>query len=313
MTETELKQKIDFTAFTPNDKALYEKFLFEETDRGCEFSFANLYLWGRQKFALVNNHIVLISRFDKRITYPYPLGKGDKKAVLDSIIADAKARGITCRMTGLSESAKHTLEALYPGRFRFCADEGTFDYVYAIDDLADLKGKKYHGKRNHLNRFYEAYPDYTVKPIGDDNAAEVRRMLENWYRIRTADNADADYSHEQDALDKALRDYRRLKMEGLVLYGGGELLAFTLASRLTHDTLDVHFEKARADVQGAYTAINCEFAKYIRSKYPQIKWLDREEDMGLEGLRKAKQSYRPHHMIKKYRACMSLKGDCHED
>jgi hypothetical protein len=109
-------------------------------------------------------------------------------------------------------------------------------------------------------------------------------------------------------LEKALRDYRELEIEGLVLRGGGEILAFTLASRLSEDTFDVHFEKARGDIQGAYPAINCEFARYIREKYPEVRYLDREEDMGLEGLRRAKQSYYPHHMVKKYWACLLEEG-----
>jgi hypothetical protein len=113
---------------------------------------------------------------------------------------------------------------------------------------------------------------------------------------------------EQVALEKALRDYRELEMEGIVLRGGGEILAFTLASRLSEDTFDVHFEKARGDVQGAYPAINCEFARYIREKHPEVRYLDREEDMGLEGLRRAKQSYYPHHMVKKYWACLLEEG-----
>ena len=82
----------------------------------------------------------------------------------------------------------------------------------------------------------------------------------------------------------------------------------TIASRLSQDTLDVHFEKARADIQGAYVAINCSLARYIRDKYPDIKYLDREEDMGLEGLRRAKRSYHPHHMVKKYWACLLEDG-----
>ena len=93
-----------------------------------------------------------------------------------------------------------------------------------------------------------------------------------------------------------------------MLLDGDRVLAFTMGSRLSADTVDVHFEKARADVNGAYTAINCEFARYIRAKHPDIRFLNREEDMGLEGLRKAKQSYRPHHMVEKCWACLLEDG-----
>ena len=308
MIETKFTTKIDFAPITVQDKAIYESYLAGESGRGCEFSFANLYLWGRQNFAVLHDHVLLFSQFDRRSVYPYPVGKGDKKAVLDRIIEDSRERGIPCRITGLNFAAKETLEQLYPDKFRFHSDEGSFDYVYDINDLADLKGKKYHGKRNHLNRFYETFPDYSVEPIGEDNLARVKQMADNWYSTRLSENPDADYHMEKAALNKAFKHYRELEMEGLVLMGRGEVLAFTLASRLSEDTLDVHFEKALSDVQGAYAAINCEFARYIRQKYPNIQYLDREEDMGLEGLRKAKQSYRPHHMVKKCWACLLEDG-----
>lgn len=308
MVESKALAKIDFKHINLGDKELYESYLSGEDERGCEFSFANLYLWGRQRFAVVDNHIALFSQFDRRSVYPYPLGKGDKKEVLDAIIADASVRDIPCRITGVGETAKETIEMLYPGKFRFHSDEESYDYVYSIDDLADLKGKKYHGKRNHLNRFFEAYPEHTVEPIGEGNADEVREMLKNWYDARLSENPNADLYMEQVALEKALRDYRELEMEGLALRADGEIIAFTLASRLSADTFDVHFEKARSDIQGVYPAINCEFARYIRAKYPEVRYLDREEDMGLEGLRRAKQSYYPHHMVKKYWACLLEEG-----
>lgn len=304
MIETQLINKIDFAPITLRDKSLYENYLSNENGRGCEFSFTNLYLWGRQNFAVLNNHIVLFSQFGRRTYYLYPLGNGDKKEVLDAIIADAKAKGILCQITGLDALAKQNIETLYPGKFRFHSDEGMYDYVYSIDDLADLKGKKYHGKRNHLKRFFEAFPNYTVHPIGEDNISKVKQFTEDWYRTRLAENPNNDFHLEKAALEKAFRDHKALGMEGLVLLDGERILAFTLASRLEEDTFDVHFEKARSDIQGAYPAINYEFARYIRNKYPNIRYLDREEDMGLEGLRKAKQSYHPHHMVKKYWACL---------
>ena len=304
VTETEIETKIDFSPFALEDKKLYEEYLYNESERGCEFSFANMYLWGRQNFTVLNDHIVIFSQFGKYFVYPYPLGKGDKKAVIDAIIADAKEKGIDCRISGMSEAEKENLEELYPGMFSFSANEGSFDYVYSIDDLADLKGKKYHGKRNHLNRFYENYPNYTVQEICEDNADSVKAMLDGWYRDRMAIDPDNDYRMERAALEKAFRDFRELGLEGLALMNGDEVLAFTFGSHLSEDTIDVHFEKARPDVNGAYTAINCEFARYIRKKYPSVRYLDREEDMGIDGLRKAKKSYHPHHMVKKYRATL---------
>ena len=110
---------------------------------------------------------------------------------------------------------------------------------------------------------------------------------------------------------KAFRHFDALALEGLVLLDGDQILAVTMGSRMGPDTFDIHFEKAREDVPGAYNAINCEFARYLRQKYPEVQYLNREDDLGLEGLRKAKLDYRPHHMVEKYWAC--LKEDMYED
>ena len=308
MIDTKPTTMIDFHPVTIEDKPLYEKLMSRENERGCEFTFANLYLWGRQSAALLHGHIVLFSQFDRRSVYPYPIGDDDKQPVLDAIIEDAKARGIPCRITGLGTTARQVLEELYPNRFRFHCDEGSFDYVYSIDDLADLGGKKYHAKRNHLNRFREAFPNYTTEPICRKNLSAAKQMTENWYKKRLEENPNGDFHMERAALEKAFSHFSELGMEGLLLRNGEDVLAVTLGSRMSNDTFDVHFEKARADVQGAYTAINREFACYIRSKYPDVRFLNREEDMGLEGLRKAKLSYYPHHRVEKCWGCLLEDG-----
>ena len=113
---------------------------------------------------------------------------------------------------------------------------------------------------------------------------------------------------ERAALKRAIRDYRELGLIGMLIRVRGSVVAFTMASRLSADTVDVHFEKARADINGAYTAINYALARYIRENMPEIKYLNREEDMGIEGLRRAKQSYRPVFMIEKCWACLLEDG-----
>ena len=301
-------ETIPFRAITPEDRAEYEAHLAVAGVRGCEFSFANLYLWGRQSIAFLHGHALFFSQFNRRSVYPYPVGEGDKKAALQAIINDAVARGIPCRITGLSDTDKETLEQLFPDRFRFHCDEGSFDYVYDINDLADLPGKKYHAKRTNLNRFAEQFPTARTEPLSPNNLAAVQALLNEWFESRLRENPDADYHMERAALQKALRDYDTLGLCGLVLMNGDRALAVTIGSLLSADTMDVHFEKAAPDANGAYAAINCAFARYVRENYPSVRFLDREEDMGLEGLRRAKKSYRPHHMIRKCWACLLEDG-----
>lgn len=299
---------IKFNAITLDCKELYEKYLIDGTERGCDYSFVNLYLWGRQKAAVIYDHLVMFSQFSRKSVYPFPAGTAPKKPVLDAIIADAKERGITCRISGITDIQKEILESLYPGLFRFHCDRDAFDYVYAIDDLADLKGQKFQAKRNHYHHFCSAFPDYTTEPLGEGNLPMVIQMTDKWYEVKQKEDPHGDYYLERAALNKAFRDYRELGMEGMVLLNEGSVLAVTLGSRVSDLTFDVHFEKASKDTDGAYTAINYEFARYIRSKYPDIRFLNREDDMGIEGLRKAKLRYHPHHMIEKYWACLLEDG-----
>ncbi len=290
---------IDFKPITYKDKELYTPYLLDGIERGCEHAFANLCIWGNQNAAIVHGHMVLLSHFNELSIYPYPAGVGDKKPVLDAIIVDAKERGIPCRISSLYGDAVKTIQELYPDRFRFTCSRDMYDYVYDINDLADLKGRKYHRKRNHLKRFQNNFPDYHTEPLNGTNIIRVRQMIDEWYRLRLKEAPDSDFDMERIAIEKALSNYKELGMEGLVLLNEETVLAVTLGSQMTSDTFDVHFEKARPDIDGAYTAINCEYARYIRDKHPHIHYLDREEDMGIEGLRKSKESYYPHHMIEK--------------
>ena len=277
----------------------YDAYLLQ-ADRGCGYSFVNLYLWGRQRAAIVDGYLTLFAQFNRRAVYPFPLGQGEILPVLDAIIQDARQRGIPCCITGMTQADCELLEKLYPGKFRIYHDRDSYDYVYHIDDLADLKGRKFQRKRNHVNRFCDAHPNCRLEPITPANLEAVQDMASSWYLHRQQKDPEGDYHLEQLALMRALADPFKLGMDGLVLLEGDKVLAFSLASRLREDTFDIHFEKARDDVDGAYTAINQAFAKYLRDKYPEVRYLNREDDMGLEGLRKAKLSYNPAHLVEKY-------------
>lgn len=289
---------IEFSRLELADKARYDEYLMRCRDRGCEYSFVNLFLWGRQKAAFLDGFLVLQSQFDRRCVYPFPVGRGDVGPILDAIIADARSRGIPCCLSSLSRDECALLEARYPGAFRFHTARDNFDYVYDINGLADLKGRKYQKKRNHLHRFRDAHPDCVFVPVDQIPADALTRMLDTWYANKKAADPAGDFHLEEVAIARALRFRRELELEGLALLDGGELLAFTLGSRLNDDTFDVHFEKALEE--SAYAAINQAFARHLRDKYPALRFLNREDDMGLEGLRKAKLSYSPDKMVEKH-------------
>ena len=298
---------IEYKPLSLQDKPKYDRFLQSCGDRGCEYNFANLYLWGRQRAAFHGENLTFFSQFNRKSVYPFPVGE-DLKPTLDAIIHDAKTRDIPCRLTSLSPEDCDLLERLYPGQFRFHTDRDGFDYIYDIHELADLKGRKFQRKRNHINRFHQNYPGSTTEPITDENTVEAVMLLQTWYEQRQENDPHADFHMERSAIFKALRDRDALGMEGLLLRHEGRVLAMTMGSRLSKTTFDVQFEKALEEADGAYPTVNQEFAKYLREKYPDLLWLDREDDMGLEGLRKAKLSYCPHHMIEKSWACLLEDG-----
>lgn len=301
---------IDFQRFPPEQRERFAPWLELASHRGCAFSFANLCMWGHQRFAFVDEFLVIFSHYNGHTMYQFPIGSGEAKPVLDKILADAGKRGIPCRIACLTAREKELLEAYYPGQFRFHCERDSFDYVYDIHDLADLKGKKFQPKRNHVNRFLTDYPDAYILPLDEVTLPDCMDFTRRWFARRTEEDPTADFHMEQLALDRAYAHFRELGLEGLVLYADGRLVAMTMGSFLSEDTVDVHFEKADPDYGAAYAVINRAFARYIREKHPQVKYLDREEDMGSPGLRKAKLSYQPHHLVEKCWGHYTGEGFC---
>ena len=289
---------IPFDKLNLNQKEPLNRYLLKADKQSCEYSFANLFLWGRKKVAEQDGFLLLESQFDRKNVYIFPVGTGDLKTALDALIHDAQMRGICCCLAALTEEECRLVEQLYPGKFCFYCDRDSYDYVYAIDDLADLKGRKFQKKRNHLNRFRQEHPEAEILPLDERTRVAAFQLAEQWYHDHCAADPDHDHHLEHDALHRAFAFYPQLGMEGVVLMEKGKILAFAMGSRLNHDTFDIHFEKA-LDIDGAYAAINQGFASYLREKYPDVKWLNREDDMGIAGLRKAKLSYYPHHMVEK--------------
>lgn len=290
---------IPFEKIDLHRKEQLDAYLLAMDKQCCEYSFANIFLWGRKRVSERDGFLLLQAQYDRKTVYLYPVGEGDIKPVLDAIIHDAAARGIPCCLAALTEQDCHQLEALYPGAFQIYCDRDSYDYVYSIDDLADLAGRKYQKKRNHLNRFWQEHPEAEIVPLDEKNRAGAYLLAQKWYEDRTAMDPNGDYHLEKLALQRAFAYYQQLGMEGVVLMEHGQVLAFAMGSRLDKNTFDIHFEKALGASDGTYAAINRGFARYLREKHPEIRWLNREDDMGIEGLRKAKLSYYPDHMVEK--------------
>lgn len=299
---------IEFHKPQLTDKPWVDELLRRADHRGCEYNFTNLFVWSDaydQRIARVGDFLVTRLCGSLGCSYIYPAGTGDIAPVLAALEQDAAERGTPLHLVCLTQPQVRELDSLFPGRFTFEADRDGFDYLYDIDRLADLGGKKLHAKRNHINRFVENNPSWVYEDITPESLPECLEMDKEWYRrsmIREGLAEERDLGDEGRALRLAMEHYHDLGLEGGLIRVYGEVVAFTMGDLLSSDTYDVHFEKAYGELQGAYAMINREFARRVRQRHPQVRYLNREDDMGVEGLRKAKESYYPDLMVEKYSA-----------
>ena len=301
----------EFKRPTLEDRAWVEELLALGDERGCEHNFSTLYLWCHAfhvEIARIGDFFTERLCAPNGCHYLFPVGRGDLRGALEELEKDSRRRGTEFSLTGVNPEDQQKLEELYPGRFRYQPNTFSFDYLYDIDRMADLGGKKLHAKRNHISRFMENNPDWSFQPLTGDNLTECMAMAEEWYR-RSGGGEDGvmlDDSLKEEAagIRKAAAHFRTLELEGGLLRAGGRVIAFTIGDKLNanSDTYNVHYEKAFGEIQGAYAMINREFARWVREHHPEIRYLNREEDMGLEGLRRAKRSYYPDILLEKYLA-----------
>jgi hypothetical protein len=293
---------LNFKKPETQDKIWYENALEKTNFQGCDCSFANTYLWRNYyniQIAKKNDFVFkTYFRGDKPSGYTLPFGGSDLKWAIEELLQDAKDRDVKNPVIGLlTEENKNLVEKLFPNRFRFDESRDDADYIYLQEKLSVLKGKKYHGKRNHISRFKKDYPDYVYKPLVRDNFSDALMIAAQWCNERQDIDGD-EYGADYKAIEDAFLHYDELQLFGGIIYVEDKAVAMTVASKIRGDICDVHFEKAI--IEGCYPVINQEFSKTLKD----YKYLNREEDMGLEGLRKSKLSYRPEILLMKYTATL---------
>lgn len=284
--------EVQFKRTELEDRELMHSYFRKYPSRSCERTFANSLLWSRHypvKFAVIEDALVFRSTGHGE-AYTFPTGKSeDVKRALDFLMADTEKRGIPFVLYHITQKQFEQIDAWYPDRFEIEFDRDIADYIYESEKLATLSGKKLHAKRNHINKFKATHQNWSYETMSEDNLEECFQMALKW---RNENNCDED--HEKNAemcvTLNSLRLFKELELTGGILRIDGEIVAFTIGEELCEDTFVVHIEKAFADIQGAYPMINQQFVEHECRKY---KYINREEDTGAEGLRKAKLSYRP--------------------
>lgn len=297
---------------------------------GSDASFANIYLL-RKKYG---TQVALQDRFlfryyngqGSRRGYAFPLGEGDVSAALARIVDDARESGRPLEFCLVDEPRAQILREYFASAgangtgplFHFENNRGDSDYIYSAENLATLAGNLYRKKRNHVSRFNRTYGQFELQEITAENAGVALEIEKLWLKSVAGDSAceptceceeaaRAECSEDEKsrmaeycAIVEALENFDALQMRGAVLYVKGKPVGMTMASEIAPGAWDIHFEKVIGEYadNGGYAVINKMFAERLVAD--GAKFINREEDIGLEGLRKAKLSYYPLTILDKY-------------
>lgn len=286
---------LDYKVIDISDRQWITELLKKSDFRGCEYNFANNFAWHR----LYNTTICrykdfYISRSQKYgLRYTFPAGEGDYKDLFLTLKKDAEELDSPLIIGSVTDENLAIFEELFEGQYTVSCDESSSDYIYDAEKLRTLSGKKYHKKRNHLSNFYRN--NWTYSDMTEMDFVECIEFAVNSYNLNQAYDDESSVA-EQFAINALMNYYNELELKGGVIRVDGKVEGFTIGDPINSDTFDIHIEKANAAIQGAYAAINNEFAKSATNGYTYI---NREEDLGLEGLRKSKRSYYPVIMLRK--------------
>ena len=295
---------LTFKPIEPQDAQWVTPLLHASGYMTSTYAFVTLYLWSKAydtQVARFGDHVIARSHRGGIFHYLYPSGHGDEKATVDAIIEDAKAQSEPAWLYGVSVEAKQRLEQWYPGLFTIEAVRDDYEYIYDRAELADLPGKKFQKKRNHVSRFIRENPDWEFHTITEESLPLVRQFNREWAAL--ADNKDdPGIQMEHEAIEMVFDHYTELPIEGCYITAGGRVVAYSFGSAINDRIFDTNVEKALYEVNGAYNIINREMARQVCARYEMI---NREDDVGSEGLRKAKLSYNPIIIEPKYRAVLN--------
>ncbi len=283
---------------TIEDRSLFYQYYKTNPAKCSYLSFANLFLWKDAEeihFFQYEGHLVATGKslYNQERYFMMPLGGclcNKLKKYLDEQF------GTNYHIYGITHLDVEEVQKNCGEFFRIERVRDMDNYVYLSEKLISLSGKKLHGKRNHINKFKELY-SYSYEPITLDSIPRLRPFIEEWYQKKS--ESDASVLTEKTALENALSYFEALQLKGGMLLVDGEIVAFSIGEQLNEDTALIHFEKANTEYQGAYPMINQQFVQHA---FSDLKYINREDDMGIEGLRKAKLSYQPDLMVEMYSA-----------
>lgn len=290
--------------------AAVSRHIFHETSG---MSFSSLYMWSKEyrySYDIIENHLCMagLSNFEGEPEAPFlfpvlPEGGAFEtvryRSVLEELDRRFETTGKPFVMRLIPEEIKEIMQKARPDRYIFIEDPSNYDYLYKTSDLAALRGKRFHGKKNHVNRFNSVYEGrFAIEDISDENAEEIIEFVKRINAKKELKGVERKLlSDEERMMEEIMNEYDQIGLEGILLRIDGRPEGVAFGGRLGSDTIVEHVEKADVDYCGIYQKLNNEFC--IRMQ-PRYAYVNREEDMGIEGLRRSKLSYKPIRLIKKY-------------
>lgn len=295
---------------TIDKKELLEKYLCRRCSNNSEFSFTNLFMWRKSydiKYAITDDMLCILPKHnDGPRSATFPIGfisengeERDIKPAIEALLKYFEGTNQVPLIRLYDEKTVKLLTDTFPDKFLITEDLNSFDYVYSIEELTNLAGKKFHSKKNHINKFKKLYPDFKYERMTSKNAEECFNLFNNWCNNKEIDSAIFD--EEKSAILELLNNWDNLDITGGCLRVGEEMVAFSIGEPLKDDAVVIHLEHANTEFQGAFAMMNQQFLEH---EWQDYKYVNREEDMGIPGMRQAKQSYKPVFMVKKYVATL---------
>lgn len=293
---------MDFKPIELADKPFFDKAFNQRYYENSWFTFTNLFVWRDNystAWALHEGSLYVRLQANGLIYFLPPFTPAEQSfaAAVASAVNESASRGNPFLMKGLSPVMCNELQDIFPGRFMIEAQREYFDYLYLADDLRTLAGRKYHSKRNFVNRFRAEHADWQYETLTTDSGGDCLQVAAAWCMNRDCDASDV-LSNEYRAIEEALQHFDLLGLRGGIIRLAGKPVAFSFGESLNPDTAVLHMEKADPSIQGLYAVINQECCRHA---WNDVKFINREEDMGEEGLRKAKESYYPVRLVEKYK------------
>jgi hypothetical protein len=293
---------LHFKPVTINDKELLQKYFDSVNFRNCDFSFSNIFCWQNSystTYAIENDFLFIHFEMHDHPSYLFPIGKGDLKKAVERLEADAQEREIPFRIFAVTQEMFDLIEETMPGAFIYTKDRNWSEYIYFSEDLISLVGKKYQPKRNHINKFKRTY-SWEYLPITQEIIPDCLKLYRRWCAENGGCNSEMSLVRECIATHRAFDHFEQLGLIGGALRINGEILAYSYGRPLGKDTFGIHAEKSLYEIDGGFTMINQQFAEHHCADY---LYINREEDLGLESLRKAKLSYHPAILLEKGSIC----------